>query len=54
MTIFFNTIAAALAGIGICQLPSFMMQAYLTEGRLEKVLGEYGVGSLPIHALYLQ
>jgi len=47
-------VAAALAGIGICQLPSFMVQGYLTEGKLEKVLGDYGAGSLPINALYPQ
>lgn len=54
MAIFSNTIATALAGIGICQLPSFMVQGYLTEGKLEKVLGDYGAGSLPINALYPQ
>lgn len=47
-------VAAALAGLGICQLPSFMVQGYLTDGKLEKVLGDYGAGSLPIHALYPQ
>jgi LysR family transcriptional regulator for bpeEF and oprC len=47
-------VAAALAGIGICQLPSFMVQGYLTEGKLDKVLGDYGAGSLPINALYPQ
>jgi LysR family transcriptional regulator, regulator for bpeEF and oprC len=47
-------VAAALAGIGICQLPSFMVQGYLTEGKLEKVLSDYGAGSLPINALYPQ
>lgn len=47
-------VAAALAGIGICQLPTFMVQGYLTDGKLEKVLGDYGVGSLPINALYPQ
>ncbi|WP_245545227.1 LysR substrate-binding domain-containing protein [Methylophilus methylotrophus] len=47
-------VAAALAGIGICQLPTFMVQGYLTEGKLEKVLEDYGVGSLPINALYPQ
>jgi LysR family transcriptional regulator for bpeEF and oprC len=47
-------VAAALAGIGICQLPTFMVQGYLNEGKLEKVLEAYGVGSLPINALYPQ
>jgi LysR family transcriptional regulator, regulator for bpeEF and oprC len=47
-------VSAALAGIGICQLPNFMVQGYLTEGKLEKVLGDYGAGSLPINALYPQ
>lgn len=47
-------VAAALAGIGICQLPTFMVQEYLNDGKLEKVLDNYGVGSLPINALYPQ
>jgi LysR family transcriptional regulator, regulator for bpeEF and oprC len=47
-------VAAALAGIGICQLPTFMVQGYLTEGKLEKVLKDYPAGSLPINALYPQ
>lgn len=47
-------VAAALAGIGICQLPTFMVQGYLNDGKLEKVLDDYGVGSLPINALYPQ
>lgn len=47
-------VAAALAGIGICQLPTFMVQGYLTEGKLEKVLGDNPAGSLPINALYPQ
>lgn len=47
-------VAAAQAGIGICQLPTFMVQGYLNEGKLEKVLEAYGVGSLPINALYPQ
>ncbi|MBF4989604.1 LysR family transcriptional regulator [Methylophilus sp. QUAN] len=47
-------VAAALAGIGICQLPTFMVQGYLTEGKLDKVLGDNPAGSLPINALYPQ
>lgn len=47
-------VAAALAGLGICQLPSFMVQQYLTDHQLERVLGDYPAGSLPIHALYPQ
>jgi LysR family transcriptional regulator, regulator for bpeEF and oprC len=47
-------VAAALAGIGICQLPTFMVQGYLTDGKLEKVLGDYPTGSLPMNALYPQ
>lgn len=47
-------VAAALAGIGICQLPTFMVQGYLNDGKLERVLGDYEAGSLPINALYPQ
>lgn len=47
-------VAAALAGIGICQLPTFMVQNYLAEGKLEKVLPDYPAGSLPLNALYPQ
>lgn len=47
-------VAAALAGIGICQLPTFMVQGYLNDGKLERVLGEYPPGSLPLNALYPQ
>lgn len=47
-------VAAALAGIGICQLPSFMVQGYLNDGKLERVLSDYPPGSLPLNALYPQ
>lgn len=47
-------VAAALAGLGISQLPAFMVQGYLTEGKLEKVLADFPAGSLPINALYPQ
>jgi LysR family transcriptional regulator, regulator for bpeEF and oprC len=47
-------VAAALAGIGICQVPTFMVQGYLNEGKLERVLGDYPTGSLPLNALYPQ
>jgi LysR family transcriptional regulator for bpeEF and oprC len=47
-------VAAALTGIGICQLPTFMVQGYLGEGKLEKVLADYPAGSLPLNALYPQ
>lgn len=47
-------VAAALAGIGICQLPTFMVQNHLLNGELERVLPNYPVGSLPLNALYPQ
>jgi LysR family transcriptional regulator, regulator for bpeEF and oprC len=47
-------VAAALAGIGVCQVPTFMVQGYLNEGKLERVLGDYPTGSLPLNALYPQ
>lgn len=42
--------AAALAGAGIAALPSFAVQGDLRQGRLERVLGEWRLFDLAIHA----
>jgi LysR family transcriptional regulator, regulator for bpeEF and oprC len=43
---------AALAGVGIAQLPSYMVQNYIASGELVVVLGTYLSDDIPIHALY--
>lgn len=45
-------VSAALAGLGIAQLPTYMMQDYIASGELAIVLGCYLSEDLPIHALY--
>lgn len=45
---------AALAGVGIAQLPTYMVQDYIASGQLVVVLGTYLSEDLPIHALYPQ
>jgi LysR family transcriptional regulator for bpeEF and oprC len=47
-------LAACLAGLGICQIPTFMVQDYIASGKLEVVLGEYLSESMPMNALYPQ
>ncbi|OAJ70186.1 transcriptional regulator [Methylobacillus sp. MM3] len=46
--------AAALAGAGIVQLPTFMVQDCIASGKLVIVLGTYLSEDLPIYALYPQ
>ncbi|MDX1485467.1 MAG: LysR family transcriptional regulator [Alphaproteobacteria bacterium] len=43
---------AALAGLGICALPTFIVGRELQAGRLVTVLPEYGFGDSAIYALY--
>jgi DNA-binding transcriptional LysR family regulator len=43
---------AALAGMGICQLPAFYLREYLESGALLPVLEEYWVEHEPIWAAY--
>jgi LysR family transcriptional regulator for bpeEF and oprC len=45
---------AAIAGVGIAQLPSYMVQNYIASGALVVVLGTYLSDDIPIHALYPQ
>lgn len=47
-------LAAALAGAGIAQLPTFMVQDHIASGELIIVLGTYLSENLPIYALYPQ
>lgn len=49
-----SCLAAALAGAGIVQLPTFMVQDYIATGELVIVLGTYLSENLPIYALYPQ
>ncbi|HSI27989.1 MAG: LysR substrate-binding domain-containing protein [Methylophilus sp.] len=47
-------VSACLAGLGLCQLPSFMVQAYLANGEMECVLADYVAEGFPMNALYPQ
>ena len=42
--------AAALAGLGVAGLPSFVVAEALRDGRLERLLPQWTAGSLKIHA----
>lgn len=46
--------SAALAGLGIVQLPLFIAHAEFTAGRLVPVLPGIAVEGVPLHILYLQ
>lgn len=45
---------AALSGLGIAQVPTYLAQDYIASGELTVVLGTYLSDDLPIHALYPQ
>lgn len=47
-------VSACLTGLGICQLPTFMVQGFLASGEIESVLAGYVTEDLPMHALYPQ
>lgn len=47
-------IAAGLAGIGVVQLPSFLVQEEIASGQLEVVLGEYLSDPMPVYIVYPQ
>jgi len=49
-----SCLAAALAGAGIAQLPTFMVQEHIASGTLMIVLGTYLSENLPLYALYPQ
>ena len=44
----------AAAGHGIANLPSFMVQDHITEGKLQSILTEYQTEPLPVSLLYSQ
>ncbi len=47
-------IAAGLAGLGILQLPLFLVPEYIGSGQLQIVLGEYPSTTRPMYVLYPQ
>ena len=47
-------LSAALAGLGVAQMPQFQVAAHLATGRLELLLPDWHVDPLPIHVVYPQ
>lgn len=45
-------VAAGLAGLGIMQAPSFMVEPYIREGTLQIVLGDWSSDPEPLHVVY--
>jgi LysR family transcriptional regulator for bpeEF and oprC len=45
---------AGLAGMGIIQLPTFMVRDALAQGQLVRILPEWGCESLPVYIVYPQ
>lgn len=45
---------AGLAGLGIMQLPSFLVDDYLRGGQLERVLDDWDTDPVPLHVVYPQ
>lgn len=43
---------AALAGLGICQMPASLVRRSLNEGRLVEVLAAYAAPAVEVHALW--
>jgi len=50
----FAVVDAALAGMGVCQLPDFYVVPHIISGRLEVVLDEFRPDDEPIWAIYPQ
>ena len=46
--------AAALAGMGIAQLPTWLVDEYFRTGKLVEVLGNYNMDSIPVNIIYPQ
>ena len=46
--------AAGLAGLGVLQVPTFMVQHHLSSGRLRVILGEWLAEGLPLYVMYPQ
>jgi DNA-binding transcriptional LysR family regulator len=45
-------VAAALAGLGVAQTPTFMVQEHLARGTLQAVLTKWATSPLPLHVVY--
>ena len=43
---------AGLAGLGVMQLPMFMLHPYLASGKLELILTDWSSAPLPLHIVY--
>ncbi|WP_341991194.1 LysR substrate-binding domain-containing protein [Azorhizobium sp. AG788] len=43
---------AALIGLGVIQVPTFMLNTHLQSGALVPVLGDWAVPSMPLHVVY--
>ncbi|TAK99170.1 MAG: LysR family transcriptional regulator [Aquabacterium sp.] len=43
---------ACLAGVGIGQIPSYAFQCYERQGKLVRILADWGTDALPVHVLY--
>ncbi|USX12304.1 LysR substrate-binding domain-containing protein [Oxalobacteraceae bacterium OTU3REALA1] len=46
--------AAGLAGLGIVQMPNFLLEPLLADGTFEQVLPEWSSDSIPVHLVYPQ
>ena len=46
--------AAGLAGLGIVQMPNFLLDPMLADGSFETVLPEWSSDSIPVHVVYPQ
>jgi DNA-binding transcriptional LysR family regulator len=47
-----NLGVAALCGLGIALLPAFVVGRYLRSGQLVRVLSDWHVADVPLHAVY--
>lgn len=45
-------VAAALAGLGVVQAPTFMLQTHMSSGELEPVLSQWCAEPVPLHVVY--
>ena len=45
-------VAAGLAGLGILQAPSFMLQDHMNRGELDPVLADWSAEPVPLHVVY--
>ena len=46
--------AAGLAGLGIVQMPNFMLEPMIKDGRFEQLLTDWSSDPLPVHVVYPQ